>query len=292
MSIRLATVGYVPPKTFPGAAVFFENVHKFKTSNDLFLYSDDHSYGVAKLATRPEELAGVQEYDKWGINNAIFITGVRLAIRQGYTHMIYIESDCRVGCPGWDGIVFEEFFSLKFPVICAGSIVTHQCINGGAQFYHRFETFIGDNRRNKKAHPIPIYGVSVPDSDRHKFPANGAQIVPPGHPEQRYKPAVYPNGALGVYDLQWLGELFHIKPDGSFKDGHHLIEMIQEVAWDHALGRRLYDRFGSQVFDVVAHLDSVYSSYGNRLETEDERLQMVRSGRIVATHQVKSAIGI
>lgn len=293
-TFRLAAIAYVPPPRFTGAEVFLENVRKFKPSTELFLYSDHDPYGVWPMAN-PEGLANIREH-KWGVNNAVFIMGIRLAVRQGFTHIIYLEADCRVGCVGWDGVVFEEYFKQKFPPVAAGSLVTHSCVSGGGEFYDRFSDMIGRNRLDKNSYSIPIYGIPVPDSRRNEWPAMSETIIPPGYskdPEiKRYKPAVYPNGALGVYDVAWMCELFHINQEGQFKEGHHLVEIVEDVAWDHSLGWRLYDRFGADVFTVTAHLNSVYSRYGDRLDTEAQRLQWLREGKYCCVHQIKSPISI
>lgn len=253
--IRPAVIGYVPPPKYPGAQAFLSNITKFKSSCELFLYSDWKDYGFHPILN-PEGIEGRADNPKWAVNNAIFIMGLRLAAMRGFTHILYVESDCRVGCQGWDGVVFDEYFKLPFPAIAAGSIVAHGCVNGGGSFYKRFLKFVVSNAG--KRHPTPIYGIATD-------PKFGNEHVPPGHPDDRFKPAVFPNGALGVYDMAWMCEIFHLKPDGTFKEGKNMVDAVLQPAWDVVIGRRLYDRFGADVFDVVAHLDSVYSGFGNQI---------------------------
>lgn len=284
---KLGVVGYCPPPSFPGASAFLENFNLFRPAGEAVIYSDHAPYNFIPVLD-PEKIEGKDKNPQWAVNNAIFAAGVCLAARTGLTHMIYIEADCRFGCKGWDSIIFDEYFRLPFPPIAAGSLVAHACVNGGRKFYDRFTDMIASNRHSKKAHPIPIYGVPVPDEKRSLFPDLSPSVIEPGSKNDAFKPAVYPNGALGVYDVAWLCEIFGIGPDGKFKEGRHMMEIVLSVAWDHVIGRRLYDRFGADVFDVVAHLNSCYSGYGNRLNTESERLQMLRDGKCVGVHQVKS----
>lgn len=283
--MRVATVGYIPPPHFKGAKSFLENYSRNKPASEVILYSDHNEYGFRGILN-PENIAGRHD-NKWAMNNAIFCMGLRFALQAGVTHMLYVESDCRFGCPGWDAIIFEEYFNLKFPPVAAGSLVAHSCVNGGGAFYERFYDFIGRNRRSGEF-AIPIYGI--PNAVPNQFPAQSPNITPPGSPDKRFKPAVYPNGALGVYDTLWLAEIFGLKPDGTFKDGHSMMTVTSMLAWDHEIGMALYDRFGVQMFDVIAHMNSMFSSYGDRLTTEAERLQLLRDKKATAVHQVKSEI--
>jgi hypothetical protein len=284
--VKCAIVGYVPPPSFRGANAFIKNIMKFHPVNDLVLFSDHHDYGFTRIFN-PEKVVGIEKNPRCGISNAVFITGLRLAVKKGYTHMLYLEADCRVGVKNWDEIMFEEYFSFTFPKVAAGSLVAHSCTNGGFEFYKRFTAFLHSHSKSK--HVIPLYGIPVMAGvAMGEFSKDIPQVVLPGDARLRYKPSVYPNGALGIYDVNWLCELFGIKPDGDFKEGVDMVQHVQNSAWDHMIGAHLYDRFGDQVFDMVGHLDSVFSSYGDTVTTEAQRLQMLRDGDCTAIHQVKS----
>lgn len=292
MKLKLGSIGYVPPPEHPKlgkcAQSFVMNMEKFKPTYEVMLYSDYAPYQFRSIVN-PEGIEARKTNPRWAVNNAIFISGIRMAIMAGFTHVIYLEADCRVGTPGWDAVIFDEYFRLPFPAVAAGSLVSHACVNGGQVFFRRFSDMIARNRRDKSQHLIPIYGVPCPPEKQGQFPEGAsANIIPPGDPRVSFKPAVYPNGALGVYDLAWMAELFGIQKDGKFKAGYSTMDVALGVAWDHVIGMRLYDRFGADLFDVVAHMDSVYSGFGDRLDTEPERLRLLTDKRAVAVHQVKS----
>lgn len=296
MKLKLGSIGYVPPPNHPKlgkcAQSFVLNMEKFKPTYSQLLYSDYIEYGFKPIAN-PEGIGGQDRNPKWAVNNAIFISGIRLAVIAGFTHIIYLEADCRVGTPGWDAVIFDEYFRLPFPAVAAGSLVSHGCVNGGQEFFRRFSDMIAMNRRDKSQHLIPIYGVPCPPEKQGQFPSSPSpNIIPPGDARTSFKPAVYPNGALGVYDVAWLAELFGIQRDGKFKDGYSTMDVVLGVAWDHLIGMKLYDRFGVDLFDVVAHMDSVYSGFGDRLDTEADRLKLLTDKRAVAVHQVKSGATI
>jgi hypothetical protein len=63
----------------------------------------------------------------------------------------------------------------------------------------------------------------------------------------------------------------------------------QSFAWDFAIGDRLWQKMGHNAYDCVAHLDCIYSSYGDVLTSESDRLNMLRTGEAVLVHQVKSS---
>jgi hypothetical protein len=288
---RTAVVAYIPPPSFKGVNSFLENLSRNRPSGELYLYSDHTPHNFNMIAP-PDMVVGKADNPRWAVNNAIFITGLRLAAMNGFTHMLYVETDCRFKGHGWDAMIFEEYFSLPFPAIAAGSLVSHSCTNGGMEFYRRFEQAIGENRRNREF-PIPIYGIPSGHGEQPGvFPPPAGTVVSPGDPRRAYKPAFYPNGALGVYDVLWLCALFGLKHDGKWQEGRSLMDFTckEAYAWDHEIGIRLYDHFGVDVFDVVAHMKTQYSGFGNILNTEAQRLQWLREGRCFAMHQCKSEI--
>jgi hypothetical protein len=286
--MKLGIFGYCPPPHFKGAKAFVDNIMKFRPKNELFLFSDHGDYQFHPCAN-PEEMR--HHNPRCGISNSLFILAIRYAIRREFTHMLYLEADCRVGVDGWDEAMFAEFFSFKFPKIAAGSLVSHSGTNGGFAYYKRWTEFMRENLAKK--HVIPVYGIPVMAGIAHReFGPEAGLIVKPGDARTKYKPVVYPNGALGIYDVNWMAELFGIKKDGTFKDNVHMIGHVQASAWDHMIGVHLYDRFGADALDMVGHMDSIWSSYGDSVSTEEERVKALRDGDCVAIHQTKSEVAI
>jgi hypothetical protein len=284
--VKLMIAGYVPPPNFPGAKAFLENIRRFKTVNELFLFSDHSAYGFQTILP-PDDMK--RHNERCGISNALFVMAVRFALQRGATHMLYLESDCRVGIDYWDEIMFNEYFAFKFPKVAAGSLVAHSCTNGGYDYYKRFWQFLMEHGKRKQF--IPIYGIPVMAGlAMREFGEEAGLVVKPGDARTKYKPAVYPNGALGIYDVSWMAELFGINPDGKFRSDQSLIQHVQASAWDHMIGVRLYDRFGEDALEMVGHLDSCFSSYGDSVSTESQRMTMLQIGRVVAIHQVKSEV--
>lgn len=259
--MKISVLGYVPPPSFPAAEVFLANVRQFKTACPLILYSD-HPYPDTLRIKSPDGMTNrlneAGEANKFAVNNLIFFTAVRIAISQGITHFIYLESDCRIGRDHWDGVILDEYFGRHEPLIVGGSMAIYNPCNGGAESARRWADAIGKNVR--KNIPIPTYGWK------------GAADTTGS--------CVFVNGALGIYDVEWLKKMFDL--EDTTKTARNA------TAWDMQIGLELWKMFGANAYDVVGNLNSVFSSYGNTLTSEEERLQMLRSGTVVGVHQVKS----
>lgn len=259
---KICVTGYIPPGKIIGSEAFRLNIGRFKTRYDLILYSDVDYPGAIKLKASPEVVKGAKypngNPNPWATNNLIFLTGLAIAKGQGYTHIIYLESDCRVGIDYWDAIVINEAFSDGEP-LAAGTIVTYNCSNQGISFTRDWNLFIRDNAL--KAFPISSFG------------GQGASV--------KAEPVVFPNGALGVYSIEWLLSKLDMSSTPT--------EAAKIMAWDYFIGVELVKEFGGGVFGKVKHLNSVYSGYGDIATTEEDRKGLLISGKVVACHQIKSA---
>lgn len=257
--MKLAVLAYVPPHDRFNPKVFVENIRRFKPATELVLFSDNWPDTV-KIG-QPDDIrkaaTAQNPQQKWSLNNILFFTALRIAVRNEYSHIIYVEADSRVGCDGWDGMIFDEFF--KHPgAIVGGSMVCYNPANHSLEATERWVKAVSVNSR--KNFPIPTYGWK------------GAA--------DKVDPCVFVNGSLGVYDVGWMKKLFNL--DDSAR------EALVSTAWDMEVGVRLWPHLGVQTYDFIAHLTCMFSSYGEILTTEEQRLEMLRSGKVCAVHQVKS----
>lgn len=262
--MNLASLLYLPPpKAYPSAEAFVKNLQRFPPKHPLIVYSD-HDYNWPDqilLPGSPECVKGATDAqgrpNQFAINNLVFLTGLRIAIAKGVSHCIYLEADCRVGCKDWDDHIFEEYFTLPRPAIAAGTLATYNPCNHSAEAARRWQQLVARNTRRNV--PVATYGWV------------GAA--------QQHPSCVFPNGALSVLDIDWMQRLFPL--DNTVKTAGDL------CAWDMALGKNIWERFGVQSYDVMGFLECIYSSYGDILTTQEERLQMLRDLKAVAVHQVK-----
>lgn len=262
--MKLGILGYVPPPKVGNPALFLANLEKNPPSglSQVLLYSDHPWPGVIPLHGSPEMARQHAPKNVWAVNNMVFWTGVRIAQVHGLTHFIYLESDCRVGRPAWDEVMWDEFFAVPRPLAMGGTLACYNPCNAGLASAKRWEALVARNVR--KNFPVATYGwVSAKD----KHPSN-----------------VFCNGALGVYSMAWIKELFK----GELELTSKLAS--ETFAWDMMLGQRLWSVMGKESYDVVAHLDCIYSGFGEAMTTESERVLMLRDGKVVAIHQVKSSV--
>lgn len=270
--MRPCSVLYLPPPTFRGCdtGVMVDNLKKFPPKHPMLVYSD-HPWpvdGLIKLGSSPEIVKDAKDAkgvpNKWAVNNLIWATGMRIAIKNEFSHVLYLEADCRVGCPGWDDKIFDEFFSVGRALACAGTLVTFNPANSGPIGWRKWNDLMAFNsRRNyeRATYGCATYGF--------KGAADGSGS------------SIFPNGALGVYSMAWMQELF---------DFSNSAQLAAEMfAWDFAIGDRLWKKMDHQAYECVAHLNSVYSSYGDVITGESERLSLLRSGKVCAIHQCKSS---
>lgn len=262
--MKLGIIGYVPPPSFGNPRVFLDNLSKFKHDNELLLYSDYNWPDVIRLKGSPESVLPLLETrpdgtkNIWAVNNLVFLTGLALAQRSGFSHIIYLESDCRLGKDHWDTIMFEEHCALKHEPVCSGTLVCWNPMSGGLASAKRWNDLIV--RTNKKRNfPIPTYGVGA---------------------SREGTPSIFPIGALGVYDMAFMSQCFDLTKTMELAAQMH--------AWDFVIGDKIWAKFGLDSYDKVGNLQSIYSSFGNQITSEEERMNMLASGKVCGVHQVKS----
>lgn len=264
--MKLCILAYVPPPSRGHPQVFMENVRRFKPGGNIpILFYSDHPWAHLIKISSVEGFKGAKnaagQVNRFAIPNIVFFTGVRIAMAHGITHFLFLEDDCRVGCDGWAEKMFDEAFSLPTPWIEAGSMVTYNACNFGRQGAIRYTKSVVENFKVAPDQPLPIYGWK------------GAAEFNPS--------CVFVNGALGIYNVSWISKLFDL--DNTAKVA------AQETAYDMAIGIKIWEKFGDRSYDLVQHTHTAYSGYGEVMTTESERMDMLRSGKVVAVHQVKSA---
>lgn len=265
--MKLGSILYLPPtESYAHANAILENLDRFPSRYPVLVYSE-HDYGhhgQILLKLSPEvarEMDGVANQGQldFRVANAVFITGMQLARRAGFSHIIYLENDCRVGRAGWDEIMFNEYFQLGRPTIAAGSLAFYNPANAGPAALRRWQEVVAQNTRRN--FPSPTYGWVA------------AAVK---HPS-----CVFPNGALSIYDMAWMQRFFAL--ESAVKEG------VNMGPFDMVIGEKIWDKFAEDSYDVVGSLRSIFSGYGEVVTTEAERLAWLRTGEIVAIHQVKSA---
>ena len=257
------------PEDYPSTLAIMENLRKFPARHDLVVFSDyAHDWpGLIRLKMSPEvalKYDGPAKGDSrlgqgdHRISNCVFLTGLQLMRDMGYTHVIVLEADCRVGREGWDAVMFDEYFKLPSPCIAAGSLAFYNPANYSPKSLQRWQEIVAKN--TARNFPCPTYGWV------------GAATK---HPT-----CVFPNGALSVLDMSWMLKFFSLN--------NAVKEAAGIAPYDMEIGVRIWNEFKEETYDVVGQLHSIFSGNGDIITSEISRLEWLRKGSIVAVHQVKS----
>lgn len=314
--MRLATIAYIPRKDIPAKVcsptAFVENLRKFKTRYELVLYTDgkdDFTKEFPDIITIPNPELYINKDAKlkngwpntFALNNLIFFTGLRIAHKRKISHFLYLEADCRVGCDLWDEKLFDFHFRHPEPLVCSGTAVAFNVCSDGRAAHGRWWDWV---RQQKTAPGIPACSTFGWGGQSYKTE----------------KPTVFVNGALGVYDATWLFKLFPDALKDTPQPSNAPVEQVtwaqrlsaaplaetsteqksggsiqlaeSSFAWDFAIGFELWKALGLHSFDVVANNPLIYSGFGDSYTSEEFRMEMLRKGDIICTHQVKSSATI
>jgi hypothetical protein len=257
--MKICSLAYLPPPTWAGCTeTFRQNLAKFPPKHDLILYSDHEYPDTVRLRGSPEivrNLGGNRNI--FAVNNAVFLSGMRIAKSKGYSHALYLEVDCRVGKDGWDDIIFSETFNLGRPVLVAGTVAVYNPCSAGAEAARRWARLIAANV--KRNIPIATYGYK------------GAA--------EKWPSCVFCNGALSVIDVAWAERLI------GFEDS--IANAVNSSPHDMALGVAAWKIFEEDCYELFGLLNCLFSSYGNVLTSQEERAAMLTRGEVVACHQIK-----
>lgn len=263
---KLGILCYVAPPSLVKSKSFFENLRNFPAKHELIVYSD-HNYsaewmGCYKLNGNVE--IAKTTANRMAVQNLIFFTGIRIAASRGFTHVLILEHDCRVGVDGWDDVIWQEFISKNRGGLMGGSMFVMNPCSFNRKAAEKFEEFSAKDRK-KRLVPISVYG------------SNNAS--------ERRDSCVFPNGAFAIYRMDWLLKTFP-EITGSPQQYISLAQTVR--TWDQEIGMRLWSQFNEDSYDKVVSLESIYSGYGDVLSSEEERKQWLQKGRVAGIHQIKS----
>lgn len=259
----LGVIGYVSPPSYDHPESFLHNFRSYKRKHPTILFSD-HPWLDCSTRIGNPEIAKTKQ-NSFALNNSLFIVAIKMATQQGWTHMMFIEQDCRFASDNWDDICWQEFLKLPEPKpkLC-GSVMCFNPFGSGMEGGRRFMEL--QNRNKRKGFPIPCWGTR----DRK---AGAAEFA---------TPCVFVNGAIAIYEVQFLSDAFPM-------NANQISLAKQTCAFDWFLGQKLVEKYGLDAFKYVHNLSRTFSSYGNVLSTEKDRIGWLEDGTFIAVHQVDSA---
>lgn len=266
MKLQLGILLYLPPPRVGCVSAFVEHIQAYKRATDLLVYSE-HAWpipGIIMLKGNPEQFRYVKDSrgvpSNFACANVVFFAGLKIAKLHGYSHIMVIEPDVRVGKDHWDRDIWDEYFDLGFPCVAAGTLVTHNPCNHSPLATARWAELVKRNQR--KNFPIATYGWV------------GSAM--------RADSMVFPNGALSVYDMTWMERFFGDLTNINYGD------VAAQTAWDFYVGQKIWSVFKEDSYLVTGHLTRTFSGYADIITTEEMRRNLLLSGEVVAVHQIKS----
>lgn len=262
--MKLGIIAYLPPSRIGNTYEFVSNLKDYPPENRVYFYSDQFWTGLGVDVTLIETPS--IHHDPFrkngppnlGVINAIFLRGLQIAIRNELTHFIFIESDCRFGCVGWDKSMFDEMFSGGDVAVVGGTIACQNPSLGTNEFIVLWNEF-------KKSVNCQHYNWPAITYEK-----NGCQCSP------------FVNGALAVYNTNEVKGLI-----GRCNIG----DLCRKIpAYDLHIGRLLTERHGDVgAFKRLKHLHCSWSLYFGRQGTLCDVLQTrLLNGQSVAIHPIKN----
>lgn len=256
-----ATLAYIPPGRLNGES-FLRNLAHYKRSHPLILYSDCSDPGRimdCKFVEIPDPTSIKLSKNRVAIHNRLFIHALEIAKSHGIKRLLYLESDCRVGRDNWDGEMFDEASRYKDMFVAGGPGIYNEKAMDGPQSMAVLGRVA--DYKEETGHSVPVFPSSTPRPIGCWFIMGGA----------------------AVYNAAIMADLFM----GFERDAHQ--KAIQVPAFDLHVGMRCVQLFGAKAVNKLPFLTCSYSTYSNKLNTEKERIEMLRTGRACCVHQVKSS---
>lgn len=255
--MNYATIAYLPSGDRFNTQQFLVNITKWKTKYPLFLYADIGKFGgvAHNHIISPDNLVS----DPLHKNNITFMKAIDVARARGVDAFLYLEEDCRVRGDMWDDAVFGEFNPDRHLVGGTPSLWnTGLC---GHELQMACIKYINKVVRTTGRPPI--------------------MWQRDGRVGDTLGPWLYPNGALGVYNTDFVDQVFH----GRKVDIAGMSKTMG--AWDMLIGRAMWQQFGVDQFEKMAIFKNVYSGYKDSQYTMAERQKMLVTGQVVGVHQIK-----
>lgn len=253
--INYATYCYVPaiPRLNPDA--FLRNLRAYKSAYPVRLYSEAAQDGMELV----QDFSSVKSsQNRVAIQNAAYLNALRMAERDGVDRFIYLELDCRVHGDGWDAAVFEEASQYK-DMFAAGSLASY----------------------NRKMF-TPLQTKSVDAAIASSVKHTGFKVPEFQSKSTRPLGCLFIMGAAAAYQTSIMAEIFQNY------ERDMLGKAVKVPAFDLMVGLRCYQLFQTRAPQKLPFLTSVFSTYGNRINTEKDRIEMAKSGTHRILHQIKS----
>lgn len=258
VSPKYGVLAYLPPPHVGHPDVFLKHLEEYPPDNRLFILSD---YEWPNSFRIPDPTVNWKNSDR--IASAVFVHALRFAERKGLTHFIYLEADCRMKGDGWDVRLFDEFVTGRNRLIAGGNMGVCSVNNGDRDFRKAFELLARKHGCNDTRHKVHKTAILT-----HKF--------------QNPVPIPFVNGAVGVYSVAQLLQLF---------DGQTPEEAVSTwfTVQDRGIAERALTRFSPvETLQRFKHMPSVMATAGEKIYPFPTRINALNRGNVTCVHPIKN----
>lgn len=258
----MASIAYAPTKACLNARAFLENLGVYKMRHPVIFYSDGDVDGAERIANA-EVLKGHR--NRTAVNNYLFLCGLKLAVDKGVDRFIFLETDVRVGCDDWDGIIFREAeAAAPGGFFCAGT----PCIWNASEMPPEYRQMVNTHVRGYQ---------------------QATQFLPPSFHSRtkdfqtrQGNSCLFIMGAGAVYDTKAMMRIFEKALANPMQFA------CQMQAFDLYIGLWCARVFGSGAIQKLPWLKCIWSGYKDKVFDQTKREELLRSGRVVLVHQIKN----
>jgi hypothetical protein len=248
---------YLPPPGVGHTEVFLKNLRDFPPHNRVFMISEHPWPGVTKIVN-PVSLVG-KDYQK--IYNLLLVESLRIARKEGYSHMLYLETDCRVKGDDWDDRIYTEFLEHK------------QAILGGCLAICGDLTSPAFNSQFTKL--TNKYNSNDSNGVKRNWP-----IIRQGNYRTNH-PIVFVNGAPAIYEVKAILEIIEEEQKQN--------NLAQVKVLDADLGWMIGRKFGIlESFNKIVHLPLVLATGGETIIPFSDRTSQLTDLKVAAIHSIKT----
>lgn len=255
--MKKAILSYVPPHERLHPESFLKNLRHYKTDIPVILYSDKPQDGMLPI---PDPTPIKVSKNRIAIQNLVFLSGVEIAQKQDIERFLYLEADCRIGCDFWAEQMMEEvetnrdMFCAGTPAIFNSKAMTHAQEIAAQHYCLRYTQVTGFK--------VPVFEAKTP----------------------RPVGCVFIMGAGSIFNTAVAADLFL----GFERD--KMQKAMDKPAFDLWVGLRCVHLFGPNAVNKLPFLTRSFSSYGSKINSEQDRIDMLRTGKACLVHQVKSNV--
>lgn len=242
------------------AGSFVSDYLAFKTRHDKYLLSEYKWPSAIKV----NDPALYNYKEKNMLTHLIFLYALRFAIKIKASHFMFVEQDCRMAGDYWDVPIADEFLAHDSLPRIAGTTVLFN--NDRDYNLMKGVTWFIQNKinLNNKGSVIPYW-----------FQSNGDLA-------NKGCKGIYVNGALGIFDVNYLKR--HYGQINIYSHSH------SNYLWDIMISKYLYDDYGSDCFKHAQPIYSIWSMCNYRYASEGRLIEMLKDRKIMAAHQIKSDV--